>query len=137
MKQTLLDTGPLVAYLDETDGRHGACVSVLEAHSGQVATTLAVLTEAMHLLSGVPQAPTLILDFLDAFGVEICSMDERDDLRGCVELMEKYADTPMDFADATLVALAERLDTRDVFTLDRRGFFTYRQHGRRHFAVLP
>jgi hypothetical protein len=44
----------------------------------------------------------------------------------CVHLMRRYADVPMDYADATLVALADRLRLRHVFTLDRKGFRTYR-----------
>ncbi len=51
--------------------------------------------------------------------------------------MEKYQDVPMDFADATLVALGEELGTNRVFTLDRRGFSVYRLHGRRAFQILP
>ena len=50
--------------------------------------------------------------------------------------MQKYADTPMDFADATLVLLAEALDLRDVLTLDRRGFSTYRTRRRRSLGLV-
>jgi len=50
--------------------------------------------------------------------------------------MEKYADTPMDFADATLVLLADELETDSVFTLDRRGFETYRSPAGRAFRLL-
>lgn len=50
--------------------------------------------------------------------------------------MEKYADTPMDFADATLVLLAEALEVYEVFTLDRRGFSTYRTRERRAFRLV-
>ena len=51
--------------------------------------------------------------------------------------MEKYADVPMDFADATLVGLAENRGITDVFTLDRRGFETYRINGKKPFIVYP
>jgi hypothetical protein len=51
--------------------------------------------------------------------------------------MEKYADRPMDFADATLVALAEDLSADQVFTLDRLDFSIYRVHGTRPFRLLP
>ena len=43
----------------------------------------------------------------------------------------------MDYADATLVALAEELDSDTVFTLDRRGFSAYRFGRRRPFHLLP
>jgi uncharacterized protein len=49
----------------------------------------------------------------------------------------KYADLPMDYADATLVALAEELDTNLVLTTDRRDFGLYRIRGRRRFEIVP
>jgi predicted nucleic acid-binding protein len=51
--------------------------------------------------------------------------------------MDKYKDVPMDFVDALLVSLAEERGIRDVLTLDRRGFETYRAHGRERFRIFP
>jgi hypothetical protein len=51
--------------------------------------------------------------------------------------VKQYADLPMDYADATLVVLAEELETNLVFTTDRRDFSVYRIKGRRRFDVLP
>ena len=51
--------------------------------------------------------------------------------------MDKYRDVPMDFADATLVSLAEDLEIGRLFTLDRRGFMTFRWKGTRQFELLP
>ncbi len=51
-------------------------------------------------------------------------------------LMAEYADRPMDFADATLVRVAERLSTNTIFTIDHNDFETYRAHGR-SFEVTP
>jgi hypothetical protein len=51
--------------------------------------------------------------------------------------MEKYKDVPMDFADATLVVLAEETGIQEVFTLDLRGFSAYRIHGKKGFTVWP
>jgi predicted nucleic acid-binding protein len=51
--------------------------------------------------------------------------------------MDKYRSVPMDFADATLVALAEELETDCAFTLDRRGFSIYRLGRRRAFQIIP
>ena len=52
-------------------------------------------------------------------------------------LMERYRNVPMDFADATLVTLAEEIDGDTVFTLDRRGFETYRIRSRKTFRIVP
>jgi len=51
--------------------------------------------------------------------------------------MERYRNVPMDFADATLVALAEELETDRIFTLDRRGFSVYRMNQRKPFRIIP
>ena len=52
-------------------------------------------------------------------------------------LMERYRNVPTDFADATLVTLAEEIDGDTVFTLDRRGFETYRIRSRKTFRIVP
>ena len=83
-------------------------------------TSWPVLTEVFHFLDR-PVGRTLLWDFVlsDAVRVEEVL---KSDLGRMRVLMEKYADLPMDFADASLVALAERLKVFRVFTLDRRGF---------------
>ena len=53
------------------------------------------------------------------------------------KLLDKHADLPMDFADATLVALAEELDCTSVFTTDRTDFSVYRVKGRKPFRIVP
>jgi hypothetical protein len=52
-------------------------------------------------------------------------------------LMARYADVPMDFADATLTALAEEMGTRTAYTLDRRGFSVYRAAAGKGFEIRP
>ena len=53
------------------------------------------------------------------------------------QLMAKYRDVPMDYADATLVVLAEEVETDQIFTLDRRGFTVYRWKRNRPFQIAP
>jgi hypothetical protein len=62
---------------------------------------------------------------------------DEETLRRCRKLLEQYADLPMDYADSTLVALAEELGTNLVFTTDRKDFSVYRLRSKRHFRVLP
>ncbi len=61
----------------------------------------------------------------------------RERAQRAVTLMDKYHDVPMDFVDALLVTVAEERNARDVLTLDRRGFETYRANGRERFRILP
>jgi len=68
--------------------------------------------------------------------VEVYDFSEPAGLPEVVDLMEQYADVPMDFADATLVLLAEALQVCDILTLDRRGFSTYRTRPGSGFQLL-
>jgi hypothetical protein len=122
----LLDTGPLVAYLDRSDPAHTQVATCLDAYTGPLCTTGAVVTEGMHLISADPSGPTLLAEFIESAGVIISQCTQSSHLKRAVALMRKYADTPMDFADATLVLLADELRVADILTLDRRGFTTYR-----------
>ncbi len=126
MRTALIDTGPLVAYLDSADPAHAQVVPHLGHFTGSLATTSAVITEAMHFVSAAPAGARLLAEFVGASGLEVYDLCRPPELDAAVALMEKYADTPMDLADATLVLLAEALDLPDIFTLDRGGFSTYR-----------
>jgi predicted nucleic acid-binding protein len=68
--------------------------------------------------------------------VVLASVDERD-LPGLEALMRRYSDRPMDFADATLVHVAERDSLTTVFTTDRDDFETYRIGRRGRFRIVP
>ena len=126
MRIWLIDTGPLVAYLAPDDPAHAEVASQLDRFSGQLATTSAVITETMHFVARAPAGPRMLADFATAAGLALFDFSGPASLRQAALLMEKYADTPMDFADATLLLLAEELEAREILTLDRRGFSVYR-----------
>ena len=136
MSVWLLDTGPLVAYLDAADRRHTEVADFVDAFSGSLVTSGAVITEAMYFLSTIAGGPTLLAEFVAASGTRVYDVAQPVELRAAAKLMERYVDTPMDYADATLVLLAEALDIDDVLTLDRRGFSTYRTGARRAFRLV-
>ncbi len=122
----LVDTGPLVAYLDCGEVEHDRASDALDGFNGVLATTAAVVTEVMYFISGVHDGAVAVSELISQSGMQIYGLCEPADVREAATLMQRYADTPMDFADATLVLLAERLATFDILTLDRRGFNTYR-----------
>ncbi len=134
--ELLLDTGAFVALVDRSETRHADCVAVLENWSGAIVTTEAVLTETLYLVGPSWQAQETCLEFF-LRGAFLLVPSSRQSLRRVAALMEKYRDVPMDFADATLVALGEELETDQVFTLDQRGFSVYRLHGRKPFHIFP
>jgi len=133
--ELLLDTGGLVGLLDRSQSVHRACAESYATWEGVVVTTEAVITESTYLLSGIPRGSVACLDFVLRSGVVVVPLSIPS-LRRCRQLLEKYSDLPMDFADSTLVVLAEELDTNLVFTVDR-DFQVYRIRGRKAFRVLP
>lgn len=136
MTTWLIDTGPLVAYLDARDRAHDEVSACLDGFSGQLATSSAVVTEAVHFVSAAPTGPRMLADFLHATATVVYDLSTAPELDDVVALMERYHDTPMDYADGTLVRLAEALDVLDVLTLDRRGFSTYRTKRNRRLRLV-
>jgi uncharacterized protein len=132
----LVDTGPLVAYLDGGDREHHAVVERLDAYSGALVTTSAVITEAMHLVSAAQAGPGLLAQFVQASGLTVCDPCQAPELREAAALMEKYRSLPMDFADATLVLLSEALEVREILTLDRGGFTAFRTRDGKPFVLI-
>jgi hypothetical protein len=134
---TLIDTGPLVALVDKGQGEaHKKCAAVVKRLSGSLITTWPCLTEAMHFLRGLRgwQGQMGLWQYVKNKELILHSPQDDELLRVC-ELMEKYQDTPMDFADASLVSLAELRGVRRIFTIDS-DFYVYRIHGKESFEVI-
>ena len=134
----LVDTGPLVALFDLSDAAHHECVGVLETIHQPIATTVCVLTEVFHLLSPPTSGSRNLMSLVAGGGLQVLEIDGRD-LARAFELMMQNADAPMDLADASLLTMAEKLDLRTIFTIDRNDFYFYRiRVGRSHteFEVI-
>jgi len=136
MSPSLLDTGPVVALLDRKDPRHEWVSPRFNCLQGRLVTTGAVVTEATFFLQDVRDGILRLFELLANPRVEIRDSFQPLQLRAAAALMDRYADTPMDFADATLVVLAEELETNRVLTLDERGFRTYRFGRNRAFSLV-
>ena len=90
----------------------------------------------MYLLSSVRRGPALLAEFVAESGMQILDLSQAQELAEAARRMEKYADLPMDYADATLVLLAERLRVFEVLTLDRRGFSVFRSSQGKSFSLV-
>ena len=134
--ELLLDTGALVSLLDRSQTHHLKCRRAFADWSGQVVSTEAVLTEATHLLAGVRGGRTACIDFFLSGGALLVP-SSLTSLQRVRKLLDTYADLPMDFADATLVALARGDHCTSVFTTDRRDFSVYRSKAARPFRLVP
>jgi len=131
----LVDTGPLVALFDPQDEQHNRCRRTLKAIREPILTTTPVLTEAFHMLGPASIGSDRLREFVEVGGLSVWFLD-RAWLARAFELMDLYADHPMNLADASLIVAAEALGTRRVFTIDRKDFETYRvRRGHRHTPV--
>jgi hypothetical protein len=132
----LIDTGALLALLDRDDRWHPACVEVFTHIRLPLLTSAAVLTELFHLLGDSKREQRAAWTLLRSGAVTLAPIADVD-LPALEALMERYADRPMDFADATLVHLATQHRLATVLTVDNSDFETYRFAGRRRFRILP
>jgi predicted nucleic acid-binding protein len=113
----LVDAGPFIALFDRSDQHHAQAKRRLNRLESALATTWPVITEVSHMLSFDVRAQLDFLRWIDLGGVTVYNLN-REDLDEMIKLMTKYKDVPMDLADASLVALSNRLNTNRIFTID-------------------
>lgn len=135
-RRALLDTGFVVALVNAADPDHERSVEVWRDLRAQLFSVEGVLIECAHLLRRTKRGAAAAVHLLEDAGVRLVPMGDLGSKRP-LDLMEKYRDVPMDLVDALLVAVGEKHGIREVLTLDRRGFDTYRANGRERFVVLP
>jgi len=132
----ILDTGPWVALIDRSESRHTECVQWLKNFSGRLYSTEAVLTEVLYLLNFSIIAQCAALDFVLESVVEIVPASIKS-LKKTKNLMKKYADLPMDFADATIVCLATDTGMQNIVTFDKKDFAIYKLSKTKSFTIMP
>ena len=115
--ETLLDTGVIVGLLHKHDQHHEWAKRQFDRVSAPFYTCEAVLSEAFHLLEGVPTGPERLLSVLER-GIFDLSFSYARHIGRVHERMRTYADQPMSFADACLVCMAETHPERPVVTTD-------------------
>src|SRR5215472_16407870 len=121
----LADTGFLLALLVRDDRRHGACAETFRHAWLPLLTTQAVLTEPFHLVADSSHETRAAWEFVRSGALTLGAIGDGD-LPALQDLMARYADRLMDFADATLVHLAWRESISVVLTIDHNDFETYR-----------
>jgi predicted nucleic acid-binding protein len=136
----LLDIGPLLAALDADDDYHEICVDLLDGLTGHLAVPAPVLVEVCYFLQadkrGGPSAEALFLESLAAGELDLIPTVSSD-LTRMAELVRTYADLPLGAVDASVVAVAERLDVTKIATLDRRHFGVVRPRHTDGFVIVP
>ena len=136
MMIAIIDTGPWVALIDRSESRHAECARWLKNFSGSLYSTEAVLTEVLYLLNFSIIAQSAALDFILETVVEIVPSNI-ESLKKTKSLMKKYADLPMDFADATIVSLATDTGIQHIVTFDKKDFSIYKLPKKKSFTIAP
>lgn len=124
MRNTLIDAGPLIALFNKNDKYHNKIKQFLKDYSGVLLTTWPVITEVSHMLDFNIQTQIDFLTWVQLGGVIIEDINYKDILR-IIELSKKYSDVPMDLADASLVVLSEKLNIKEIITIDS-DYYIYR-----------
>jgi uncharacterized protein len=130
MRSVLLDAGPIIALFDRSDRHHRRAVGFIERLNRELHTTIPIIAEVLANLDFSTNAQIVALSWVRQTAEIHASTD---DLARITEIMDKYRDMPADFGDASLVALAERIGTLEVATIDS-DFDIYRTKEKRRFT---
>lgn len=137
MVRALVDTGAVVALVNRGDRHHTAATEWFRAFRGQLLTTDAVVTETAYVLAPWPshlQAALIWFDRARQAGLLRVALVE--DYSAIGRILEQYSSLPCDYADASLIDLAERTGVTAIATVDQRDFSVYRIKGRKRFQLL-
>lgn len=138
MKPILVDTGSLYAMVDRDDSWHDRTIAFLNTTDRQLVIPLTVLPEACYLIAS-HLSEHVEVAFIQSIvrGEMKIEFLKRDDLARTADVMAKYADAALGFVDASVVAVAERLQIRELLTTDRRHFSLVRPRHCPQFELRP
>ncbi len=134
--RVLIDTGPIVSILSESQQFHKQCLETLRDLKPPLYTCWPVLTEAAYLLRRKPATVRNLLASTDGRFLQLLPMTNAD-VAGIITILEKYEDQSFQLADAALMHLAGRESIDKVFTLDVRDFSVFRDVSGKALNVIP
>lgn len=132
----IVDAGPLYAAADSDDADHAASVDALADPELRLVVPALVVAEATYF-AGRRLGAAAEAAFLRGLADVDVEGPDRTDFARMAELVQQYADLPLGGTDASVIALAERLDAAVIVTLDRRHFTVVRPSNREPFELLP
>jgi predicted nucleic acid-binding protein len=134
VKNSLIDAGPVIALFDNSDQYHLKVLNFLREFKGRLISTWPVLTEVCYMLDFNTQTQLDFLDWVREGGIEVHNLEQWQ-IGGIREKMEKYSDLPSDFADVSLLEVAESRDIENIITINR-DFSVYRLSGNKSLINL-
>jgi predicted nucleic acid-binding protein len=134
METLLTDSGPLVALLNHRDAHHEWAQEQFSQFSSPLLTCEGAITETSYLLHADGLPPWDVVELVER-GIVKVQFDFESNHNRVLSLMKKYADTPMDFVDACLVAMTEEKRDCKLLTLDS-DFKIYRRFERQTIPLI-
>ncbi len=135
-KLAVVDAGPLYAAADTDDADHAASLAALARPELRLVVPALVIAEATYFV-GRRMGPAAEAAFLRGLAALDVEAPNSEDFTRMAQLVEEYANFPLGGTDASVIALAERLDAPIVVTLDRRHFGAVKPRHRETFELLP
>jgi len=134
----IVDTSFLFALADSRDANHQRAVDIAAVIDDLLILPITVLPEVCYLIDSRLgyAAMRCFVETVAAGDLQVESVN-REDLLRVTEVLNQYADARVDFVDATIVTLAERLKVTRILTLDRRHFELFRPQHCTAFEILP
>lgn len=137
MERVLADSGFVIAFINDSDQRHSEVRPVYFRYP-QILLPRLTLVEVAYLVTRDAGIPTAIafLKNLPSSRFELVDSTDRD-IERTADIMSQYADSKVDFVDAMIMAIAERLNITTVLTVDQRDFRLFRPAHCASFTILP
>ena len=134
IKPSIADTGVIVAFLDKRDSWNVWTIEQMRRLPIPFLTCEAVIVEACFLMAHLPNGKENVLKLVSS-GVLQIDFSLQTEIEAVEKLIKKYADVPMDFADACLVRMSEQVENSIVFTTDS-DFHIYRKNGKQKIDLI-
>ena len=137
MARALVDTGAIVALINRADRHHAGALAWFSSFRGELLTTEAVITETAYVLAASRAHQLAALAWVQrARSARLLAVEPVTDHAAVAAILERYSNLSCDYADATLIALAERTSVCAIATIDQRDFSVYRINRRKRFRIL-
>jgi predicted nucleic acid-binding protein len=134
MPAAIVDTGPLVAFLDRRERHHRWAAERIAGLEAPLLICEPVLAEAMYLLARLPKAQDALFGLIENGALRVAFRIDQH-IPALRRLRQKYRDRPMSLADSCIVRMAELNERHAIFTLDS-DFSVYRWNGRVPIALI-
>ena len=138
MNEYLLDSGFLYASIDTTDNHHESVKKIATQIRGNIILPIPAITEVAYFLAKNQGLETLA-QFSDSLAITKFQLETptAEDFQRVAEILRKYNDANIDFVDACIMAIAERLNIAKILTIDRRHFGIFKPLHCKAFEIFP